>query len=186
LIAVRAASLGEGGILSRDLARSMLSPQLGSGWGLGPALSFHGAEVAGFGHGGANEGFRCEAGIDLATGNGVVVMLNSDDGAPLTDARAAVAGAYGWVRDLPVTAEEAARITGLYDLDGMRMRITFDGGKVVSQAFGQPAFRLRAQGGLVFVPTFDDYARLAFAIAADGSVALTLEQGRSSVTGTRR
>jgi CubicO group peptidase (beta-lactamase class C family) len=49
-----------------------------------------------FTHGGANEGFRCVYYGSKEGGNGVVVMVNSDEGTILEEVVAAVATVYGW------------------------------------------------------------------------------------------
>jgi CubicO group peptidase (beta-lactamase class C family) len=49
-----------------------------------------------FQHGGANEGFRSQYYGDIESGNGVVVMVNSDNGAIMQEIIRSVAGAYEW------------------------------------------------------------------------------------------
>jgi len=49
-----------------------------------------------FQHGGANEGFRCQYWGSVDTGEGVVVMVNSDNGGILNEVIARVAAVYGW------------------------------------------------------------------------------------------
>jgi hypothetical protein len=49
-----------------------------------------------FQHGGANEGFRSQYYGSLEGGNGVVVMVNSDNGAIMPEVVNSVAIVYGW------------------------------------------------------------------------------------------
>lgn len=49
-----------------------------------------------FGHGGANEGFRSQYYGSVDGGEGVVVMVNSDNGGILNEVVKAVAKVYGW------------------------------------------------------------------------------------------
>jgi CubicO group peptidase (beta-lactamase class C family) len=49
-----------------------------------------------FQHGGANEGFRCQYYGSLTDGDGVVVMVNSDNGNIMGEIINSVAQAYGW------------------------------------------------------------------------------------------
>jgi hypothetical protein len=49
-----------------------------------------------FQHGGANDGFRCQYFATLTGGDGVVVMVNSDQGAILPDVINSVAQTYNW------------------------------------------------------------------------------------------
>jgi CubicO group peptidase (beta-lactamase class C family) len=82
-------------ILSQDLARQMLTRQIGA-WGLGFGLESAGGQPT-FGHGGANEGFRCNLETYTDSGQGLAVMTNSDSGGELTqEIFRSVAKEYGW------------------------------------------------------------------------------------------
>jgi hypothetical protein len=82
-------------ILSQDMARQMLTRQIGV-WGLGFGLDSAGGQAA-FGHGGANEGFRCNLHTYTDSGQGLAVMTNSDSGGELTqEIFRSVAKEYGW------------------------------------------------------------------------------------------
>ncbi len=64
------------------------------GHGLGPGIQ---ADIGFFGHGGANEGFRCNLTAQLDGGQGLVVMTNSDSGGTLArEILLSVAREYGW------------------------------------------------------------------------------------------
>ena len=65
-------------LLSENLAREMLTRQKDN-WGLGIKIGLNG-QVVSFSHGGANEGFRCYLFMNATTGQGLVVMTNSDAG----------------------------------------------------------------------------------------------------------
>jgi CubicO group peptidase (beta-lactamase class C family) len=95
-MAITAARAGEpGGILPIPLAMEMLTPHFG-GFGLGPALGGEGRGFH-FGHGGANEGFRCEFIYFPGLGRGAAVMTNGDGGSALArEILLAVAADYGW------------------------------------------------------------------------------------------
>jgi CubicO group peptidase (beta-lactamase class C family) len=82
-------------ILDRELVELMLT-EVGGGFGLGFAVwSERGQDY--FGHGGANEGYRCIMVAHRTGGFGVVVMTNSDDGTELADAVVEViAEREGW------------------------------------------------------------------------------------------
>jgi CubicO group peptidase (beta-lactamase class C family) len=82
-------------ILSQGMARQMLTRQMGV-WGLGFGLESAGDKPH-FGHGGANEGFRCNIETYTDSGQGFAVMTNSDSGGELTEEIfRAVAKEYGW------------------------------------------------------------------------------------------
>src|SRR5580704_16950759 len=82
-------------ILSQGMARQMLTRQMGV-WGLGFGLESAGDKPH-FGHGGANEGFRCNIETYTDSGQGFAVMTNSDSGGELTEEIfRSVAKEYGW------------------------------------------------------------------------------------------
>jgi CubicO group peptidase (beta-lactamase class C family) len=88
-------------ILSQDTARQMLTHQIGT-WGLGFGLESAGDKPR-FGHGGANEGFRCNLETYTDSGQGLAVMTNSDSGGELTqEIFRSVAKEYAWPDDKPV------------------------------------------------------------------------------------
>ncbi len=142
LIAVRAAARGEKrSVLSEDTAREMLTPQFGTSSGLGPSLTFTGDEVVAFGHGGTNRGFRCDATMNLQTGDGVVVMLHSDNGAPLSEARLIVSTNYEWVREVHVDLEILESYEGKYRLNSREVfDLRLQNGQLTAQLTGQRRF----------------------------------------------
>jgi len=84
---------GEHPVLSAELVREMLTPGMGS-WGLGPAITEDGER---FGHGGSNDGFKCEMTALFEGGQGAVVMTNGDNGNQLaSELMLAIAAEYGW------------------------------------------------------------------------------------------
>jgi len=88
-------------ILSQDMVRQMLTRQIGV-WGLGFGLESSGDKPH-FGHGGANEGFRCNVETYTDSGQGLAVMTNSDSGGELTqEIFRAVAKEYAWPDYHPV------------------------------------------------------------------------------------
>jgi CubicO group peptidase (beta-lactamase class C family) len=89
-------------ILSQAMVRQMLTRQKDD-WGLGFGLANSGATLR-FGHGGANEGFRCDLQAYAAgSGQGIAIMTNSDSGGELMgEYERAVAKEYGWPDFHPV------------------------------------------------------------------------------------
>jgi CubicO group peptidase (beta-lactamase class C family) len=80
--------------LAQTTANEMLTPQV-EGWGLGFELP-KGKSVR-FAHGGSNFGFQCLLVADKNTGQGAVVMTNSDQGLPLAiEIINSIATEYGW------------------------------------------------------------------------------------------
>ena len=82
-------------VLSQEMTRQMLTPQKGN-YGLGLALAGAG-KAAHFSHGGANEGYRCQLVGYTETGQGAVVMTDSDSGDLLmSEILRSIAREYGW------------------------------------------------------------------------------------------
>ncbi len=182
---------GQDAILMQPVAMEMLTPQFG-GFGLGPAL---GGEERGFhfGHGGANEGFRCELIYFPELGRGAAVMTNGDAGSGLArEILLAVAGGYGWpdyeprVLD-PVPMDEAAlaAFVGDFAVDSppVTLAITREGTSLFASSPGdldREEIVFVAAGRAVGV---ESGTVLAFARAADGTVDRVEEAG---LTLTRR
>jgi CubicO group peptidase (beta-lactamase class C family) len=113
VIGVQRALRGDGKtVISKTMAERMLTSGMGN-YGLGPGVAGEG-EALRFAHGGANEGFRSYFVAYANTGEGVVVMTNSDTGSPLAqEIVTSVARVYGWpgleIETLePVVMESAA------------------------------------------------------------------------------
>jgi len=82
----------ENGVLSPDMARQMLDPGQYR-QGLGPAVAENRLY---FGHGGSNEGFRCQL-VVFFDGRGAAVMTNADNGSILIgEVLATLAEEYDW------------------------------------------------------------------------------------------
>jgi CubicO group peptidase (beta-lactamase class C family) len=133
-----------GGVLSPTMAKQMLTPGLGN-YGLGPAIF---PDSKSFGHGGANEGFRCQITV-FFDGRGVAVMTNSDAGGNvIREVLTTLAAAYGWPAFTPVEktvaqlpAATLAEIAGRYRLpdDTNNVVVTLEGGRLflTHPAFGR-------------------------------------------------
>jgi len=92
-----------------------------------------------FSHGGANEGFTCYYVGDVISGNGMVIMTNSDNGSLSSEVANSVATAYGWkdyykpVRKTVVEVDEAVleRYVGKYEAGGDVFTVKRDGRKLL-------------------------------------------------------
>ncbi len=120
-MAIQRANRGESGaLLSPETTREMLTPGM-EDHGLGPGIEDGGAR---FGHGGSNEGFRCQLTAFTDGSGGIAVMTNSDNGSPLAqEIILTVAAEYSWPglepdeRIVATLAPEAyQRLTGTYDI----------------------------------------------------------------------
>ena len=89
-----------GSFLNQDTVEEMLTPQI-EGWGLGIELPE--GESVRFVHGGANVGFQCLLVGYKNTGQGAIVMTNSDRGFSLAiEIINSIAREYGWRDRLPM------------------------------------------------------------------------------------
>lgn len=85
-------------VLEQATVEEMLTPA-DNDYGLGLGIRYGGAY---FGHGGANEGFRCDFVASKDGGKAVVIMTNSDTGSPLAaELMQAIFRHYGWTGPEP-------------------------------------------------------------------------------------
>jgi len=107
-------------ILSREMTHEMLTPQLNN-HGIGPGVGGSGDSIT-FGHGGGNEGFRCNLRAFTKLGQGVAIMTNSDRGGELmSEILRSFSKVYNWDRYKPevktivsLDDEELSKLTGQY------------------------------------------------------------------------
>lgn len=138
-------------VLSKEMTTKMLTPFLeNSGAGLGVFISKIG-DYTYFQHGGANEGFRCQYFGSLKDGKGVVVMVNSDNGAILQEIINSVATVYQWEgfynpvvkKTISLSDEVLERYVGEYRLSPrFSISITKVGNALQGKGTGQSAFDL--------------------------------------------
>ncbi|MBL8986528.1 MAG: serine hydrolase [Gemmatimonadetes bacterium] len=132
-------------VLSQAMATQMLTVQKAPA-GLGPMLEGSGRAFH-FGHGGANEGFRCEVIYFPELGRGAAVMTNGDNGGTLArEILLAIAAQYQWpeygpreITALSVDSTALDRFVGTYSgtvpfpatfqvtREGSRLFVTADG-----------------------------------------------------------
>jgi CubicO group peptidase (beta-lactamase class C family) len=99
VVAVQNAYRSEGGLLSPQLTRTMLTPGMNQ-HGLGPVITPDGKR---FGHSGADEGFQANLTGFLDGRGGIVIMTNSDNGGRLAQELFLTIGTlYGWPGLQPV------------------------------------------------------------------------------------
>jgi CubicO group peptidase (beta-lactamase class C family) len=137
LLEVRKALDGRSTVLSQAMAREMTTA-VKPGYGLGLSLSGTGA-AANYGHGGSNEGFKCQMAAFLDGGRGAVIMTNGDGGGFVAaEILRAIAREYGWPAFKPVEKkvvsvdpESLAALEGRYELrPGRFLDVKLDGGKL--------------------------------------------------------
>jgi CubicO group peptidase (beta-lactamase class C family) len=123
VLAVRDSARGTGNFLSRDAVADLLKPAF-ENYALGLAVLGEGPTLR-FTHQGGNAGYKARFVMYVASGDGVIVMTNSDNGMYLVnEVFRAVAQAYGWPDLQPRTAKiiaadraQLARFAGVYQFD---------------------------------------------------------------------
>jgi CubicO group peptidase (beta-lactamase class C family) len=150
VIEVQRALAGQSKILSREMARQMVTVQKES-HGLGPALRNAGKESAGFSHGGVDEGFEALFIAYCDRGQGAVVMMNANQAIPLAvELIRAIALEYDWPDFLQpervlakVNPAVYEKYVGLYELDGgFKITVMAEEGRLWAQRQEQSRFEL--------------------------------------------
>ncbi len=122
LIEVRRGLRGESSVIPAATAKAMATA-VKPGYGLGLSLQGYGPS-AGYGHGGSNEGFKCQMIAYIERGQGAVIMTNGDAGGRLAgEILRAVAREYGWPtmkaqerKVVSIAPEALASLVGKYEL----------------------------------------------------------------------
>jgi len=139
------------------MTNQMLTPQV-ENVGLGLFVDGQGSSAR-FSFGGANVGYKCNMVAYMNSGQGMVVMTNSENGVPLTqEIFRSVAAEYGWPDYHPqerVIARVDPRIydayVGEYEIaPGFILKVTREGDKLLSQASGQPRSEMFPESETVF------------------------------------
>jgi len=175
-------------VLSAKTTNEMLAPQIG-GWGLGPELTGQDGSKR-FGHGGSNAGFQCLMVAYFGTGQGAVVMTNSDQGGGVAgEVMRSIAREYGWLDYLskervvvPLEPKIYGDYAGKYQLTPeATLTIVNEDGKLSLQGAGQlfPASETE-----FFLKTVA--AEIVFVRDAMGKVnGLILRQGKREMSAKR-
>ena len=153
IIEMQLASTGKSKkLLDQHVASLMLTPVMNDA-ALGVFIKTVGNEKY-FGHGGANEGFRSTYFGSEDGGNGVVVMVNSDNGAIMNEVVNSVATVYGWKdfykpivrKTITVGPEVLDGYIGEYELaPEFKITIRRDGTMLLAKATNQPEIKLYAE-----------------------------------------
>ncbi|GGH18571.1 serine hydrolase [Mucilaginibacter phyllosphaerae] len=140
-------------VLNQAFTRLRLTPYMDKSAALGVFINdFEGTKY--FEHGGANEGFRCQYFGSLEGGNGVVVMVNSDEGAINNEIINSVAKVYNFkglyrskiYKTAIVDSAVLQTYVGKYEMrPGFNLMITREGNKLYGQATGQARLDLFAE-----------------------------------------
>jgi len=183
-IEIQHALAGQSKILSREMARQMVTVQNGS-YGLGPGIDNAGKESARFGHGGVDEGFEALFTAYCDRGQGAVVMMNANRAIPLAqELLRGIAREYNWPDYLPpervlakVDPAVYQKYAGLYEFDnGFKITMTAEDGRLWAQGQGQSKFELLPESETIYFSDNDIVHR--FELGEGGAVtAAIIEQG---------
>ena len=155
-------------VLSKKMAQLMLTPYLpNTNAGLGVFIEKTGARTY-FGHGGANEGFRSKYYGSFEGGDGVVVMVNSDNGQIIQEIINSVAKVYGWknfyqpsIKNIvQVPAEILNKYAGVYAMNDITLSIKRNGDHLY-------VFQNGNSGLQIFFTSNSDF--FLFEVPAEGS-----------------
>ena len=117
-------------VLSKELVQTMFTPTIDNA-ALGVFIETRGSRKY-FGHGGSNAGFRCQYYGSLDRGDGVVVMVNSDNAGIIPEIINGVASVYGWTgfsnraikQIVPVNVDTLATYIGTYNFETTTLQVT--------------------------------------------------------------
>ncbi len=166
-------------VIERASALEMLKVQKGE-YGLGFMIEGDGAALR-FGHGGSNEGFKCNFVMFRESGDGIVVMTNGDNGANL--ANELVRGAadlYSWPalraetrKAVTLPAAELAKYAGTFEFsgqfNGVQLRVAFEDGRLWGYPPGdRPRAELVPESAESFFPLGDTMPPIRFVRGPQG------------------
>lgn len=122
-------------VLNTEMTKLRLTPYIDSNAALGVFI-LKKADMKYFSHGGSNEGFRSQYYGSFDDGDGVVVMVNSDDGSIMNEIVNSVATVYKWKDFYTPTVRKAIAVTqnmmdtykGKYVLNKDTVTISSDNG----------------------------------------------------------
>lgn len=171
-------------VLSKQMTDTMLTPFVDQSAALGVFIDKRGNEKY-FQHGGANEGFRCQYFGSLENGNGVVVMVNSDNGSIIGEIVNSVASVYGWKdfykpttkKEVKVSAEKLNAYVGSYQLGGDKFTFSVQNDRLfLSQNENKPIPVYFTSETAFFI--FEVPADLEFTASTNGKIdTLIIKQG---------
>ncbi|WP_255367297.1 serine hydrolase domain-containing protein [Dyella sp. OK004] len=180
-------------ILSRNMTSTMLTRGLGE-YGLGFFVENLGDRTS-FAHTGGTEGFRSQLYGYTRSGQGVVVMTNSDNGAALIDEiLSSIAAEYGWpefhvIKKTAIAGDANAnkQLAGDYQLVNLPAHIVAEGERLYfqSELFGAKRMELFPESKTAFFMTAQDMS-IRFERSDDGAiVGFKLVRGSNTYPATK-
>jgi hypothetical protein len=133
-------------VINQQTTKLRLTPYLNKNAALGVFIDSLQDGVKYFEHGGANEGFRCLYFGSLQGGNGVVVMVNSDNGDIMNEIVNSVAKVYEFKglnrskfrKEIALADTILQKYIGKYEISPkLILAVTLEGNKLFGQPTGQ-------------------------------------------------
>lgn len=171
-------------VLSKEMTTAMVTPYIDAHAALGVFVEVRGGQRY-FQHGGANEGFRCQYYGSIENGNGVVVMVNSNNGTIINEIINSVATVYEWKdfyrptvkKEVKVPNEKLKAYAGEYQVGNFVFTFTLDNGHMFVSQNGGTRMPIFFTSDSTFFLLESPPADLEF-ITTDGKVdALLIKQG---------
>lgn len=167
-----------GKVLKAETVKSMLT-EVKSNYGLGFGIGEKDGKKS-FGHGGANEGFRCNLFAYADTGLGAVVMTNSDRGDRVaSELMRSIAVEYGWPDRRPVekavvklSADALKSYAGKYQFPNTQITVTAGEDRLYADATPGGRFELLPESQTLFFD-LDGVAGPVRFSKTDGGVEMT-------------
>ena len=164
-------------VLNQAMTITRLTPYIDKSAALGVFIDdFNGTKY--FEHGGSNEGFKCQYYGSLQGGNGVVIMVNSDNSQIMSEIVNSVAKVYDFkgldrsIMKKIVSVDDAVleSYTGQYELSPtFILTVTREGHQLITQATRQGQVQIYAETQTKFFPK-NFVAELEFIKDATGKV----------------
>ncbi|MRG47385.1 serine hydrolase [Chitinophaga sp. SYP-B3965] len=144
-------------VLSQAMTKKRLTPYIDKSAGLGVFIF----ENKWFNHNGGNEGFRCVYYGSLEGGNGLVVMVNSDNYDVISEVVRSIGKTYGWnefnkstvktLADVPV--DTLKQYAGIYKFQDITLTVTQQGNHLFIRQDQGNTMRMYFTSGKDFVLT---------------------------------
>lgn len=170
-------------VLSKEMATAMVTPYVDKSAALGVFIDTLGSQKY-FQHGGANEGFRCQYFGSIENGNGVAVMVNSNNGAIIGEIINSVATVYEWKdfynptvkQEVKPSVEKLKSYMGEYQLGNNKFAFTLENDRLfISQNGNKPVPAYFTSDTSFFI--FEVPAEMVF-VANEGKIdTLLIKQG---------
>ncbi len=182
-------------ILSKEMTATMVTPVIAkTSAALGVMVEERGGQKY-FRHGGSNNGFKCEYVGSLESGNGVVVMTNSDEYSIVPEIINSVASVYQWkdfykpeMKTLvhPDTSKLKDYV-GEYSINNTTIRFKLDGGHLYINQENSPYSRVYFESDDTFFIYMAPGVTVSFVRNEQGKVShLLIKEGNNEMKAERK